>query len=224
VKTKLFYAISMLIVVALLAGCGATPTTAPVQPTAAPVEPTAAPVEPTAAPVEPTAAPVEPTAAPVEPTAAAPALAPEVVEAIGADPSDLSPFVGMSMGRIAVLKTIYEYLVETDTMGGESVPMIAKSVEKTGDMTYLVTIFDYVSDSAGNKITAADVAWSYNTAMAGGKLRPLGDIQSVTATGDYTVEFVFKKAFGPGDLDKILSEAPIVSQKAYEGSPDQFAT
>ncbi len=144
--------------------------------------------------------------------------------AIGADPSDLAPFVGMSMGRIAVLKTIYEYLVETDTMGGTAVPMIAKSVEKTGDKTYKVTIFDYVKDSAGNKITAADVAWSYNTGIAAGKMRPLGDIESVKATGDYTVEFVFKKALGVGDLDKMLTECPIISQKAYEGSPDKFAS
>ena len=75
-------------------------------------------------------------------------------------------------------------------------------------MTYLVTIFDYVYDSAGNHIMAADVAWSYNTAMAVGKMRPLGDIESVTATGDYTVEFVFKKALGPGGLDKLLIRVP----------------
>jgi ABC-type transport system substrate-binding protein len=102
--------------------------------------------------------------------------------------------------------------------------MIAKSVEETGDKTYTVTIFDYVNDSAGNHITAADIAWSYNTAMTSGKLRPLGDVESVTATGDYTVEFVFKVDFGPGGLDKVLTECPIISQAAYEASPDQFAT
>jgi ABC-type transport system substrate-binding protein len=144
--------------------------------------------------------------------------------AIGADPADLSPFVGMSMGRIAVLKAIYEYLLETDSMGTTAVPMIAKSVEKVGDKTYKVTIFDYVKDSSGNHITAADVAWSYNSGMTSGKMRPLGDIVSVKATGDYTAEFVFKVDFGPGGLDKILTECPIVSQKAFEGSPDKFAT
>ena len=144
--------------------------------------------------------------------------------AIGADPADLSPFVGMSMGRIAVLKTIYEYLVEVDTMGGDSVPMIAKSVEKTGDKTYVVTLFDNVKDSAGNPIKAADAAWSYNAGIKAGNLRPLGDIESVKATGDYTVEFVFKKVLGMGDLDKLLTECPIVSQKSYEASPDKFAT
>ena len=186
-------------------------------------EPTAVP-EPTAAPAEPTAVPEEPTAVPEEPAGEGAGVASEVIVAIGGDPGDLGPFVGMSMGRIAVLKTIYEYLLETDTMGGEAVPMIAESVEQTGDMTYVVTIFDNIYDSAGNHITAADVAWSYNTGTAAGNLRPLGDIESATATGDYTVEFVFKKVLGVGDLEKLLTECPIVSQAAYEGSPDQFAT
>ena len=162
-KTVAFLLVLSMLVVAL-AACGATE------------EPTTAPAEPTAAPAEPTAAPEEPTAAAEEPS-----IASEVVVAIGEDPADLSPFTGMSMGRIAVLKTIYEYLVETDKMGTDAVPMIAKSWEQTGDMTYLVTIFDYVYDSAGNHIMASDVAWSYNTAMAEGMMRPLGDIESVTA-------------------------------------------
>lgn len=152
-----------------------------------------------------------------------PAIASEITVAIGADPADLSPFTGMSMGRIAVLKTIYEYLVETDQMGTAAVPMIAKGFEQTGDMTYVVTIFDNVTDSAGNHIKAEDVAWSYTTAMTVGKMRPLGDIETVTATGDYTVEFKVKKAFGPGGLDKILSECPIIS-KAHEATLDQFST
>lgn len=152
-----------------------------------------------------------------------PAIASEITVAIGGDPADLSPFTGMSMGRIAVLKTIYEYLVETDKMGTAAVPMIAKSVEQTGDMSALVTIYDYIFDSAGNQIKAEDVAWSYTTAMTVGMMRPLGDIESVTATGDFTVEFKFKKAFGPGGLDKILSECPIIS-KAHEATLDQFST
>ena len=139
----------------------------------------------------------------------------EVDIAIGADPADLSPFVGMSMGRIAVLKTIYEYLIEVDSMGGKAVPMIAKSWEKTGDKIYKVTIFDNVFDSAGNHITAADVAWSYNTAKELGNLRPLGDIVSFTAVDDVNLDLEVKANFGPGGLEKVLAECPIVSQAAY---------
>jgi len=38
------------------------------------------------------------------------------------------------------------------------------------------------------------------------------------------VEFVTKAEPGPGALEKMLVECPIVSQKAYEASPDQMAT
>ena len=84
----------------------------------------------------------------------------QVIVAIGADPADLSPFNGMSLGRIAVLKTTYEYLLEANSMGSAAVPMLAKSVEQTGDKTYVVTIYDYITDSAGNHITSADVVFS----------------------------------------------------------------
>ncbi len=151
-------------------------------------------------------------------------IVPEVVVAIGADPADLAPYVGMSYGRIQVLHMIYEYLFDLAKAGEPLTAYIGKSVELTGEKTYTVTIFENIIDSAGNPITAADVAWSYNTGMEMGNLRPLGDIESVTATGDYTVDFVLKNEPGMGDLEKVLCEAPIVSQASYEASPDQFAT
>jgi ABC-type transport system substrate-binding protein len=202
-------ALSMMVLV--VAGCTTAPaTTAP----ATSVPATSAP----AASAPAASAPVEATSAP-----AAPAIAPEVNVAILGDPADLGPFVGMSLGRIAVLHTMYEYLFDFKP-GDPLTPYIAKSVEKTGDKTYVVTLFENVVDSAGNPITAKDAAWSYNTAMEMGNLRPLGDIASVKATGDYTVEFVLKKEPGMGDLEKVLTEAPIVSQASYEASPDKFAT
>ena len=159
-----------------------------------------------------------------EPAAEEPAEAAssKVTVAIPGDPSNLGPFVGMSLGRIGVLTTMYEYLFYL--VGPHANPYIAKGFEKVSEKTYDVTIFDNVYDSAGNHITAADVAWSYNTAMEMGELRPLGDIESVTAKSDYVVEFVTKAEPGPGALEKILVECPIVSKAAYEASEDQFAT
>jgi len=148
----------------------------------------------------------------------------EVVVAIGADPADLAPFVGMSYGRILVLHTLYEYLFDLEVAGEPLTPYLASGWEKTAPKTFVVTLFDNIYDSAGNHVTAADAAWSYQTAMDMGNLRPLGDIASVKATGEYTVEFVLKKEPAMGDLEKVLCEAPIVSKAAYEASDDQFAT
>jgi ABC-type transport system substrate-binding protein len=200
--------LSLVLVLTFLAGC-ATQTAAPEEP---------------AAPAQEEAAPVEEEAA-VEEAAAEEVMAPgEVIVAIGADPGDLAPFVGMSYGRIKVLHTLYEYLFDANQETGELDPYIAQSYEMTGDKSLVVTLFENVYDSAGNHIMAADAAWSYNTAMEMGNLRPLGDLESVTATGDFTVEFVLKEVPGKGVVDKVITEAPIVSQAAYEASSDQFAT
>ena len=167
-KKSLTYVISIIVIMAMLAGC------APAAPavTEAPAAPAA-----TEAPAAPAA-----TEAP-----AAPAIPALVNAAIAADPGDLAPWVGMSYGRIMVLHTLYEYLFDLAKAGDPLTPYIAKSWEKTGDKTFVVTLFDNVYDSAGNHLTAADAAYSYNTAMQLGNLRPLGDIESVKATGDYTV-------------------------------------
>ncbi len=143
----------------------------------------------------------------------------EVTVALADDPGDLGPFVAMSLGRIGVLNTMYEFLYL------EGTPVIAESFVAAEDgMSCVVTVRNNVKDSAGNAITAADVAWSYTSGMTAGNLRPLGDVESVTATGDYTVEMKFKKAMGERDLGDILGECPIVSQKAFEASDDEFAT
>jgi ABC-type transport system substrate-binding protein len=201
----------------VLAGCGPT-ATEPAAEEPAVEEPAAE--EPAAE--EPAAE--EPAAE--EPAAEEPAadVASEVVVAIGADPANLGPFVGMSMGRISVLNTMYAYLFYVDPETGSLDPYLAESLENTAEKTYVVTLFDYITDSDGNHITAADVAFSYNTAMEANVYRPLGDVESVTATGDYTVEFVTKEVPGPGGIEKIVTECPIVSQVAYEASDDDFAT
>ena len=210
-KKRILFAISLLVILAMLAACAPKAVETP----------TAAPVQPTTAPAQPTTASEQPTSAPVEPTVAGPYIAPKITVAVQGDPSNLGPFVAMSMGRIGVLTTMYEYLFYQ--IGPELTPFIAKSYEKVDATTYDVTLFENVTDSAGNPITAADVAYSYTTAMTLGNLRPLGDLASVTAKSDYVVEFVTKTDLG-GGITNILIECPIVSQTAYEASADEMAT
>jgi ABC-type transport system substrate-binding protein len=164
----------------------------------------------------------EPEATEVVTEESGPFIADKVTVAVSGDPSNLGPFVSMSMGRIGVLTTMYEYLFFA--VGPELTPYVAKSFEQTGEKTYEVTIFENVTDSAGNHIMAADIAWAYTTAMGLQVYRPLGDLEAVTATGDYTVEFMSKVVLGSGGIEKILTECPVVSQAAYEASPDQMAT
>ena len=146
-------------------------------------------------------------------------LAPRSPWPIGGDPGDLGPFVGMSLGRIGVLNTMYEYLYQGDAA------VVAKSNELSADgMTCTVTLNENVKDSAGNAIKAADIAWANTTAMAANVYRNLGGVASVEATGDYTVVFKFKSAMNPHSLMDALGECPVISQAAYEASTDKFAS
>ena len=139
-----------------------------------------------------------------------------------ADPGDLGPFSGMSAGRVHLLKTMYETLVDRNDFGGEFVGVIMKDYVAISETEYEMTIYDYVYDQAGNHLTAADVAFCYNTAKSLGNLPKLNQITSIEATGDYTLKFVFT-SIRLGDLATLWSEVPIVTQAAYEASPDSMA-
>jgi ABC-type transport system substrate-binding protein len=138
-----------------------------------------------------------------------------------ADPNDLSPFAGLSLGRLYVNRTLYEYLIDRNEFGGEMVGCIMKNYQKIDENTYDVTIYDYVYDTEGNHITAEDVAFSYNQAIKMGYLPKLKVITECKAIDEYTVRFKFESV-KVGDLEALWSECPIVSRKAYEESPDQM--
>lgn len=159
-------------------------------------------------------------------TAAAGATASEesvVRLGIALDPASLSPFAGRSQGLVDTYRTIYEYLIDRDSFGGELKGCIMKSYEQVDDVTYDLTIYDYIHDTAGNAITADDVVFSFEGAKAAGSLPKLNAIASVTKTGDYTVQFVFAKKLAVGELEALWSENPIISKKSFEASPDGMA-
>lgn len=145
----------------------------------------------------------------------------KVVVGLVSDPQNIGPFQGMSQGRIGILYTVYEFLVTTE--GGDMKGVLMKDYEKIDDLTYNCEIYDYITDQEGNPLTAADIAFCYNTAMQSGNLPKLGSIDSVTVVSDYVVQFKFNK-LAIGDLGALWMECPIVTQKAYEASADSMAT
>lgn len=143
---------------------------------------------------------------------------------ISADPVSLAPWVARSSGMIATYRTIYEYLVDVDELGGDIKGDLMESYEQVDDTTYNLKIYDYIYDTAGNHMTASDVVFSCMTAVNSGNLPKLSVIKDVTALDDYTVQFVFDRPLTLGELNAIWSEAPVVTQAAYESSPDGMAT
>lgn len=145
-----------------------------------------------------------------------------VAVGLAGDPGNIGPFQGMSQGRIGVLFTTYEMLMAKDAEG-TYVPVLMKEMTQVDDMTYDVEIYDYITDQAGNHLTASDVKFCYETAQGTGNLPKLNSIESVEVMSDYVVRFHFS-ALSAGDLEALMMECPIVTQKAYEDSADQMAT
>lgn len=138
------------------------------------------------------------------------------------DPQSFSPFAARSQGLIDTYRTLYEYLVDRDTFGGEMRGCLMKEYEQVDGTTYNLTLYDYIHDTAGNPMKASDVVFSIEKGKESGNLPKLNAIASVEAVGDYTVQFVFAKELAVGELEALWSEGPIVTQASYEASADEM--
>lgn len=145
----------------------------------------------------------------------------EIVVGIIADPENMAPWAGMSLGRIEILNTIYEYLITREN--GETKGVIAKDWTMVDDTTYEVEIYDYVHDTAGNPITAEDIKFCFESALATKNYSKLEVIDTITVLDDYRIEFKFDQPLAVGELENVFLECAIVSKAAYEASGDQMA-
>lgn len=122
------------------------------------------------------------------------------------------------------LMNLFESLAVLSPESREMEPWAAKSWStEDGGYTYTIEIWDNISDSEGNHITADDIVWYINTAKQKALMPNFGKIDSVTKTGDYTVEVKLSTNI-VGAFEALLFDTKIVSQKAFEASSDEFAT
>ncbi|MDR1801440.1 MAG: ABC transporter substrate-binding protein [Lachnospiraceae bacterium] len=149
----------------------------------------------------------------------------KAVSIASADPVSLTPLRATGNGK-DVLNSIYEYLIDKDGFGGEAYGVIAKEWHWDGD-DFIVEIYDYVHDQAGNHITADDVVFSYVTPQelgyANNKLYTY--CSGVEALDEYTVVFHFlpeRTDYFNGWLDMMTAQG-IFSQAAWEASTDEMA-
>lgn len=135
----------------------------------------------------------------------------------------LTPFRANVANDSPYFVQLYETLGVLDG-NREMQPYAAKSWETSdGGFTYTIEIWDTISDSAGNKITAADIVWFIEEAKARA-LKPIfAKVESVTQTGDYTLELkLTDNKFGT--IDTILMDVFVVSKAAFEASGDEFGS
>lgn len=139
------------------------------------------------------------------------------------DPGNYLPFSADNSVRQTYAMFFYEYLFDLFGTGALR-PTIASGYERVSEGVYVVTIRENVYDHNGEHITANDVVFCFETPIAlGERTSSLGDIKSVKALDEYTVEFVFNPDL-LGSFERAVTSSAIVSQKSYEASATGFSS
>ncbi len=144
-----------------------------------------------------------------------------IVVGLSSDPTDLSPIQPTLNSKPYFYWEIYECLFDLD--GDEYIPALAKSYTIIDELHYQVEIWDNITDSDGNNITADDVVYSFEWRESTGEMDQMSIFESVEKVDNYTVEFTWTEE--PTDIAAL--EGPwcrtiIFSQKAMD--EHNFAT
>lgn len=137
----------------------------------------------------------------------------------------IDPWNSWNVARQHMMPILYNTLAEynKDSEYG-MMGILMKEFKPLGDMTYEITIYDYIYDHAGNHLTADDVVFSFEGFKKAGKSVKTKIIEEVTKTGDYTVQVKLNTP-GMGEIEGLLcNQVFIVSKAAYEASVDGMAT
>ncbi len=126
-------------------------------------------------------------------------------------------------GGFGIAVNTFEKLANVDSAGNFKL-LMAKSITKVDDVTYDIELWDFITDTAGNNITAEDAKWSCDTWVAQGNEGAVAKLDNLEVTGKYTLTWHCKEPFTVGEYEKQLSNFSIFSQKAYEEDPDHMAS
>lgn len=133
--------------------------------------------------------------------------------------------------------SLYEMLyASSNGIGSEMEPWLADATKggnnelglkgmdhEVGSGIYTFYIYDYITDSAGNKITAEDVVYSFEQTLAYGQASGWGAIEKWEAVNDTTINMVCSGDLDTkGEIENILLRCFIFDKGAYESSSSQF--
>lgn len=139
------------------------------------------------------------------------------------DVGSMYPGGALMTGRKSMHVLVYEPLFWADPDSGALRPIIGKSYESLGSGKYAVEIFDNVTDSAGNHVTAADVIFSIELYIKDGQNSSVfASLTDYYATGDYTLELVFDPEV-MGQFEAFVTYIYIVTYAAWNASPDEMS-
>lgn len=142
---------------------------------------------------------------------------------IQSDPADFAPWGANTTGRISALWGIYEPLA--DFYDGEAAGVLMKDYRiSADDLTVSITLYDYIVDSAGNKLTADDVKFSFEKGTELGLISGLSIVEDIVVTGEYTFDFILARKLSVGELQTLLESWFVVTRASYEAAGDGMAS
>ena len=139
---------------------------------------------------------------------------------IGEGPKTFNPFNSKDNISSIMSEVMYDGLVTTNPVTGETIPKLAKSFT-VNDCEYIINLRHGIKWSDGKPITADDVVFTWNTIIFGGfgntsardSIIIDGQLPTVQKLDNYTVKFVTPKPFAP--FLRMLS-TPIAPKHVFE--------
>lgn len=182
-KKRITILFSLMVLASLvLAACGGAAPAADEPAPAAPAEATEAPAESTEDPAE----------EPAEPKT--------LTIASGTDIENTNIHLVTSSPSFSVLEHIYEPLFSMSEEG-ELEPLLAESLESTGDTTYTLTLKQGISFTDGTPFNAdavkANLDWVLNPDNTAPFAFLLGEVSEISVVDEYTVQITTNKPFAP---------------------------
>lgn len=138
------------------------------------------------------------------------------------DRTNLSPLRTTKDNVYPDILMIYErpmYL----TPDNEYVPWLIKDYSTTDGVNYDFEIYDYITDSQNNRITAEDIVWIIEKNIEVAMKPDFSKVVSVEATGDYAVHIELNEN-RVYLFETIMWNTNVISKAAFEASSDEMAT
>ena len=148
-----------------------------------------------------------------------------IVFAQGADVTSFDPHIGKETPAVAVTNHIYDTLVDVDSASGEVVPQIAERWEQISDVSYRFFIRKGMKFHNGEDLTAEDVKFSLDRAIASAAVSYIVDfISEVKIEDEYTIIVTTKAPYAPALRNLAVPFAGIVPKDYVEANPDILKT
>lgn len=144
-------------------------------------------------------------------------MAKSVNVGLQADIASLDPYASSNVGSLHVMPEIFQTLFYAPSFGAPAAPSIGKSYTISDDyLSCEIEIFDYVVDSAGNKITTEDVAFSFETGKAAGNVKQLTQYYESYEIVDDTHIILHINTKALGVWEELFENTYIVDSETYD--------